>query len=117
MKIAIVGSRGYARLEEVRQFVREEERSTVIVSGGASGVDTAAVDEARKLRMPYEVHLPDWHRHGRAAGVVRNRAIIEAADEVVAFWDGRSRGTAHSIRIARELQKPLRIWADGASHE
>ena len=109
MKIAVVGSRGYADLESVRQFVREQERSTVIVSGGATGVDTAAVDEAKRLRMPYEVHLPDWTKHGRAAGVIRNRVIVEASDEVVAFWDGKSRGTLHSINIAKELGKPLRV--------
>ena len=109
MRIAVVGSREFVNLDEVRQFVREQERTTVIVSGGARGVDSVAVDEAKRLRMPYEVHLPDWSKHGKAAGAIRNRTIVEAADEVVAFWDGRSRGTKISIDIAKALKKPVRV--------
>jgi hypothetical protein len=68
VKIAVVGSRTYPNLAEVRQFVWEQDRNTVIVSGGASGVDSAAIHEARRLGMEYEVHLPDWNVHGRSAG-------------------------------------------------
>ena len=39
MRIAVVGSRSYPNLAAVRQFVWECERTTVIVSGGAQGVD------------------------------------------------------------------------------
>lgn len=117
MKVAVVGSRGYGNLDEVRQFVREQHRSTTILSGGASGVDSTATAEARRLGMTYEVYLPDWSLHGKAAGVIRNRLIIEAADEVVAFWDGKSRGTKHSIDIARTLKKPLRIVSVSAEEQ
>lgn len=113
MRIAIVGSRGYSKLDEVRQFVREQERTTCIVSGGASGVDAAAVDEARRLGMEYEVHFPDWAVHGRKAGAVRNKRIVDSADEVVAFWDGTSRGTAITMEMARRSGKTLRLFQVG----
>ena len=109
MRIAIVGSRDFPRLEEVRQFVYEQERTTVIISGGARGVDSIAVEEARKLHMPYEVYPADWNRYGRSAGFRRNQTIVDAADEVVAFWDGESRGTKHTIDLARAAKKPVRI--------
>jgi predicted Rossmann fold nucleotide-binding protein DprA/Smf involved in DNA uptake len=109
VKIAVVGSREYANLALVRQFVWECERDTVIVSGGALGVDSVAVGEAKRLGMPYEVHLPDWSRYGRWAGIKRNRDIVNSADEVVAFWDGKSRGTKSTIEMAREAGKPVRI--------
>lgn len=109
MRIAVVGSRRYQRLDEVRQFVFEQERDTVIISGGAMGVDTAAVDTARSLNMPYELHLPDWNAHGKSAGVLRNQTIVDASDEVVAFWDGQSRGTKHTIDYARLRRKPCRV--------
>jgi hypothetical protein len=105
MRIAVVGSRGYADLEVVRQFVREQERTTVIISGGAKGVDTEAVKEARRLRMPYEVYTADWHIHGRSAGPIRNRTLVEKADIVAAFWDGKSRGTKSTIDMARKAGK------------
>ena len=108
-KIAIVGSRGFTRLDLVRQFVREQERDTVIVSGGAAGVDTVAIEEAKRLGMPHEVFLPDWSRHGRRAGILRNKQIVDAAQEVVAFWDGWSNGTKATIDMARISRKPLRV--------
>ncbi len=109
MKIAVVGSRDYPNLEEVRQFVREQELTTVIVSGGARGVDSVAVEEARKLRMPYEIYPADWNRYGRSAGFRRNQTIVDAADEVIAFWDGKSRGTQHTISLAKAAGKPVRV--------
>jgi len=113
MRIAIVGSRDYLNLDEVRQFVREQSRDTVIVSGGAVGVDSAAVAEARRLGMPYEVYLPDWQKHGRRAGALRNQQIVAAADEVVAFWDGVSRGTAITMEMAKSARKTLRVFQPG----
>lgn len=110
MKIAVVGSRDFGRLDAVRQFVWEQERTTVIVSGGASGVDETAIEEARRLGMPYEVHLPDWQRFGRRAGAIRNQHIVDAAHEVVAFWDGKSRGTKITMDMARNAGKPLRVF-------
>ena len=49
-------------------------------------------------------------RLGRGAGFVRNRAIVEAANVVVAFWDGRSRGTAHTIGLAREAGRQVVVY-------
>jgi len=42
---------------------------------------------------------------------VRNYQIVDAAEQVVAFWDGKSRGTAHSLEYARKKGKPVRIVA------
>jgi hypothetical protein len=53
--------------------------------------------------------LPDWAKHGRAAGPIRNKLIISDADYVIAFWDGKSTGTLSSINIAKGLNKPLTI--------
>lgn len=107
-RIAVVGSRDYPNLDEVQQFVFEQERDTVIISGGARGVDTVAVNEAKRLHMPYEVYPADWSR-GRRAGMLRNHDIVAKADEVVAFWDGVSAGTANTIQIATRVGKPVRI--------
>lgn len=113
MRIAVVGSREFKRLDEVRQFIREQERDTVIISGGARGVDDVAVSEARRLGMPYEVYLADWGRHGRRAGAMRNYEMVRKCDQVVAFWDGESRGTKITIDEARAAGKPCKVIADG----
>lgn len=115
MKIGIVGSRRYPRLDDVRQFIRALERSTVIVSGGAIGVDTVAVETAIALRMSYEVYHADWSRYGRRAGALRNQQIVNASDYIVAFWDGDSPGTQITINMAKRDGKLLNVFHASSS--
>lgn len=107
MRLAVVGSRDYpepglpvlayirALQEKLRPF-----GELSIVSGGARGVDHAAWEAANKLGLDIVELKPDWERFGRSAGFKRNEDIIRNADQVVAFWDGESRGTKHSIDLA-----------------
>lgn len=76
-RLAIVGSRGYFDLGAVRDFVRHCSLDTIIVTGGARGVDQAAEDEARRRGLDVEVHLPDYDKHGARAPLVRNATIAE----------------------------------------
>lgn len=74
----------------------------VVIHGAARGVDTQAMIAAQTL--PGVKHLPfhaDWHTHGRAAGPIRNRRMIEEGkpDLVVAFPGGR--GTANMVKQAQ----------------
>jgi len=111
MRWALVGSREYRDLQAVREVVRLfPARGTVIVSGGARGVDQAAAEEAKKLGLPVVEYLPDWHRHGRAAGMIRNRQIVANADAVIAFWDGQSRGTRHTVELANKVGIPVYLF-------
>jgi hypothetical protein len=107
--VAIVGSRDYVRLDDVRRFVEALPPGTIVVSGGARGVDTAAIEAAAARGLATKVYPADWMREGKRAGYLRNYAIVDAADEVVAFWDGASRGTAHTITLAQVAGKPVRI--------
>ena len=110
MRIAVVGSRDFPRLGEVRSFVRRLPVGTTLVSGGARGVDTVAEVAAREVGIPVEIHPADWNRHGRGAGPLRNTRIVESSDVVVAFWDGRSPGTADTLRKARLARRPVRVF-------
>ena len=109
MKIAIVGSRDYAKPQDVTNFVATLPADTVVVSGGARGVDSWAERAARARGLAVEIYEANWTAYGRRAGFVRNYTIVKAADQVVAFWDGQSKGTAHSIQVARDLGKDVRI--------
>src|SRR5262245_11253362 len=110
MRVAVVGSRDYPDLEAVRAYVRAQPADTVIISGGARGVDQVAVDTARRLQLAYEVYPADWTRYGKRAGFLRNITIVDNADAVVAFWDGVSRGTKHTIDYANERRKLARVF-------
>lgn len=109
MKVAIVGSRQYPALTKVIEYVRSLPADTVVVSGGAAGVDSLAERQAKARGLQTLIFLPDWKRYGKSAGFRRNRDIVAAADKVVAFWDGHSRGTANDIALAREMGKELEI--------
>ena len=110
MKVAIVGSRDYPSPSLVRAFVNTLPDDTIIISGGARGVDTVAEQAARYRHLKVEIYPAEWDKWGRSAGMMRNGKIINAADRVVAFWDGISKGTADSIRKARAAGKPVTVF-------
>ncbi len=107
--VAVVGSRDYPDLDAVRRSVRSLPSGTVVLSGGAKGVDKTAEDEARACGLAVKVYPADWRRYGRRAGAVRNTLIVERSTRVVAFWDGLSRGTKITIDLTVAAGKPLEI--------
>jgi len=116
MKLAIIGSRGfddYALMDRAIFSHWDPEWGgswpELIISGGADGADNLAEAFAQRFKIRTQIFLPDWATHGKLAGFVRNKLIIEACDEVLAFWDGKSKGTANSLSIAKRLKKPTII--------
>jgi len=109
MRVAIVGSRVYPRPFEVWRYVFDLPDGDVVVSGGAAGVDTMAVRAAQSRGMHHVVFPADWQRFGRSAGYRRNQEIVANCDRVVAFWDGRSKGTKHTIDLAKKAGVPIVI--------
>lgn len=108
MRAAIIGSRTF---KDYRLLTRKLEDFTIthVVSGGAIGADSLAEGWAMQHEVPYTIYKPDWNKHGKAAGFVRNKTIIEDSEIVIAFWDGFSKGTEHSINIARAMKKQVYI--------
>lgn len=107
MKVAIVGSRDWPDLDQVRKYVCGLSPDDVVVSGGADGVDDAAEKEAKRMNLARLIYPAQWRRYGKSAGYIRNKKIVEAADRVVAFWFKQSRGTGHTIEITEAAGKPL----------
>ena len=113
MKVAIVGSRDYSDLEEVRRYVDGLPSDTIFISGGARGVDKAAEQAAKRVGMKTKIYPAEWDKYGKSAGFRRNTVMILAADRIVAFWDGKSKGTKHAIDIAIKYRKPLIVTTSG----
>lgn len=108
MKVAVIGSRGITNFDLSKYL---PEGTTELVSGGASGVDTVAQRYADKTGMPIKVFLPKYNLYpGKIAPLKRNLEIIAYADIVLAFWDGRSRGTAHVIENCRKNSKRVEVF-------
>lgn len=112
--IGIVGSRDFPWSEVVVAFVGSLPDDTLVVSGGAPGVDTIAEQAARQRGLDVIVFPADWKGLGRKAGPIRNGQIVAAADHVVAFWDGASRGTLDTVAQALRAGKPVVVYgSDG----
>lgn len=92
MKVAVIGSRGL-RVDNLEKYLPKE--TTEIVSGGARGIDTCAREYAVRNNIKLTEFLPEYERYGRSAPLKRNLLIIDYADYVLAFWDGKSYGTKY----------------------
>ena len=64
-----------------------------VISGGARGADTLAYDWAGESGRKRKMIPADWDKHGKAAGAIRNQQMAQIGDALIAFWDGKSRGT------------------------
>ena len=105
MRIAIVGSRGISEVD-LSPYVSGHDE---IVSGGAVGVDRCAAAYARQKGIKLTEFLPEYERYGRAAPIVRNRQIVDYADKIIVFWDGRSKGAFSVIQYAQKTGKRCEI--------
>jgi predicted Rossmann fold nucleotide-binding protein DprA/Smf involved in DNA uptake len=113
-RVAVVGSRSWTDTTAVIELVhRLANEGAKVVSGGAKGVDSLAEREARWCGNFWGAIKPQptaAHKGAfREAAFERNREIVQVADEVVAFWDGQSNGTANTIAWAVALGRPVTV--------
>lgn len=129
-KIAVVGTRNLHDYNVVK-FVLDEYREqgnniALIVSGGAKGVDYFAERYAKENGIPlliYPVGYSDnqvfgWNTHGKSAGAIRNKKIIDAVTVVFAFPSHNGRGTQITMDMAKKAKKELHVYYVGTiEHE
>ena len=116
-RIIVAGGRDftdYALLSETLDVIlkRYTLREVQIVSGCCRGADALGERYAREHGIPVVRFPADWQAYGKAAGPIRNRKMAEYASEgegiLVAFWDGKSRGTASMIRLAEKYELQIK---------
>lgn len=78
-----------------------------VISGGATGVDSAAKKFAEWCEIPFKEFPADWTAHGKAAGPIRNKQMAEYGDVLLLIWDGESRGSASMKKQMELLKKPV----------
>ena len=106
MKIMIAGSRSITDFD-LTEYVPDD--VTLIISGGASGVDSIAESYADTHKISKLIMRPDYKKYGKAAPLLRNRKMVELADKVIIIWDGRSRGTKFTFDYATKLCKDVKL--------
>lgn len=80
----------------------------LIISGAATGPDDLASIWSRINKFNYLEMPADWDRHGKSAGYIRNAAMECISKYVFAAYDGVSRGTAHTIALAKKHKKKIK---------
>ena len=114
MKYIIAGGRDFGDNKQMnaamgRILGRREEKPTVI-SGCARGADDMGAGIARANGMEVLKFPADWDKHGKSAGVIRNQQMAQEADGLIAFWDGKSKGTKHMIEAATRCGLEVHIY-------
>lgn len=110
MKIAIIGSREFNDYHLLQNTLEtHKDKIHIVVSGGARGADSLGERWAIENKKETLIFRPDWDKYGKRAGYIRNEDIIKNSDCVIAFWNGISKGTKHSIDLASKYKKPIKI--------
>jgi hypothetical protein len=111
VRVAIVGSRHFAPLGQVTDYVNGLPAHASIVTGGASGVDATATKAARTRSLAVQV-LPMSFEEVRDAAVAEERRskLVAACDVLVAFWDGVSPGTRATVERALDAGKEVHVF-------
>lgn len=78
-----------------------------LVSGMARGADALGYRFAKEHNVKVYEFPADWNKYGKRAGYLRNAEMAQFADALMAFWDGKSRGTKHMIDYMTQMGKPV----------
>lgn len=103
------------KLDRIILGLREDYPGTpvVIISGNAKGADQLGIRYAMERNLSFRRFPAQWRQYGKAAGPMRNAQMLAHAKEgipaLVAFWDGKSRGTDNMIQTARRGRVFVRV--------
>jgi hypothetical protein len=103
-KVIIAGGRDFKdfnHLCEVVDHMLQNKDDIEVVSGTAMGADQLGEKYAKECGYALKEFPADWEEFGKAAGHIRNRQMGDYADALIAFWDGKSKGTKGMIEYAR----------------
>ncbi len=104
MKLIIAGGRDFDNYWDLKNNLNLlypfDDDHIEIVSGGSTGADALGKQFAQEFHIPINEFPANWSRHGKKAGPIRNQHMAEYADALVAFWNGKSRGTRNMITEA-----------------
>ena len=112
MKIIIAGGRTFNNYDLLTQSCDKAlslQTEVEIVSGTANGADKLGEKYAKEKGYSVKQFPAEWDKHGKSAGYIRNEEMAKYADALIAFWDGKSKGTKHMIDLAKRYNLKVKI--------
>ena len=113
MKVIIAGGRDfndYELLKDKCDKILNSQIEITIVSGGANGADYLGEKYAKEREYELIIFPADWNKYGKSAGPIRNTQMAENSDALIAFWDGKSKGTQHMINLAEKKGLMVEVY-------
>jgi len=108
--VLVCGSRSWDDYAAIRDRLQRLPRGARIIHGGARGADKTAAMYARALGIEETPYPARWREQGKTAGLIRNIEMLNRKpDLVLAFWDGSSTGTGHTVTEANKRGIPVEI--------
>lgn len=110
MILAIVGSRNFEDencMKTVLIDVLNHNLVEKVITGGAPGPDTWAIEVCKHKKIPCEIIRPI--DSNKISYLYRNIEIITKANKVIAFWDGKSKGTKFVIDYCKARSINLEV--------
>lgn len=108
-KVRICGCRNFFDYDFLESkcdyYLKNKLPNVTIVSGGGKGADKLGEIYAERHNLPLEIYRPNWDKDGRSAGPRNNEEIVKNVDAAIAFWDGKSKGTKHTIDFCKQYKK------------
>lgn len=113
-RVIVAGSRDFTDYELLKRkldviLANKSPKDITIVSGTARGADQLGERYATERGYNIARFPADWDTFGKSAGHRRNAQMADNADALIAFWDGKSRGTGGMIDIAKKRDLLIRI--------
>ncbi len=113
-KVLVCGGRDHDNqyeVDEVLDNINLHKGPLTIIQGDAYGADREALSWAQTNRVPYMGFPAQWQKQGKAAGMARNKQMLEETDPdyVVAFPTKKSIGTWGMIKLAKEADKEVYV--------
>jgi hypothetical protein len=112
-KLIVAGGRDFLNYELLSRTlfamadVEFADREVSIVSGLARGADALAVQFAQENHVVCHMFPANWGAFAKGAGFRRNSEMAKFSDGLLAFWDGKSKGTDHMIQTMQAASKPV----------
>lgn len=75
--VLVCGSRHWTDRETIEAWLSRLPRGTRVIHGAADGADSIADAVAQDLGMSVAAFAADWETHGKAAGPIRNRRLLQ----------------------------------------